>query len=103
MPFLPQQDYGQARFNLQFRLDQLVLDDPQARKESGGAFAGELDADSIQSTRQHMLGDRNLDAGRYPLVTLRSTAVAGEPPRLVATVEVNLHGVSRELLVRPLI
>jgi hypothetical protein len=97
--FLPAQDYSQARFNLQFRLDQLVLDDPQARKDAGGAFAGELDADSIQGTRQHMLGERNLDAARYPLVTLRSTAVAGEPPRLVATVEVNLHGVSRELLV----
>jgi YceI-like protein len=97
--YLPAQDYSRARFNLQFRLDQLVLDDPQARRQTGGAFAGELDADAIQSTREHMLGERNLGAARYPLVSLRSTAVAGEPPRLVATVEVNLHGVSRELLV----
>ena len=63
--------------------------------ETGGAFAGERSLSDIEGTRRNMLGERGLDAARFPLVSLRSLTVSGDWPMLVAELEVALHGVSR--------
>ncbi|MFI4913951.1 MAG: YceI family protein [Steroidobacterales bacterium] len=96
--YVPEHDVTTGRFDLRLRLDQLSVDDPEARRQAGGAYAAALDDDAIGDTRAHMLGPRNLDAARYPYVTLRVRRVSGELPRLVAAVSVQLHGVQRELL-----
>ncbi len=86
----------QARFDLQFRLDQLRIDDPAQRAETGGSFAGARSPSDIEGTRRNMLGPRGLDAERFPWVSVRSLAISGDWPMLVAEVDVTLHGVSRQ-------
>ena len=50
----------------------------------------------IDGTRDHMLGEDNLEADKYPYVRVRSLAIAGESPRFAARIEVELHGQKRE-------
>ncbi len=88
-----------ARFDLEFPLDQLTIDDPALRAETGGVFAEKLDAGAIASTREHMLGQDNLDAAHYPALQVHCERIVGDLPRLVATVLVTLHGQTRAMLV----
>ena len=97
--YVPDKGMADARFDLQFPLAKLVIDDPTLRQETGGAFATPVSADAVSGTRDHMLGARGLEADKFPLVSIHSARIAGEIPRLAATVSVTLHGVTRELLV----
>jgi len=49
----------------------LLVDDREERRAAGGEFAAPLDEDARSGTREHMLGDRQLDAAHYPLLGLR--------------------------------
>ena len=49
----------------------LLVDDREERSAAGGEFAAPLDEDARSGTREHMLGDRQLDAAHYPLLGLR--------------------------------
>lgn len=82
---------GKSRFDIRVRLDQLLVDDPAWRKEVGGAFAGERSATDIAGTLRNMLGERGLDARRYPFVHLKSLSIAGDWPYLVAETAITLH------------
>ena len=97
--FVPDKGMGDAHFDLKFPLDKLIVDDPKLRAETGGAFSTVLGEAAIAGTREHMLGDRNLDAAHYPDVAIHSVSIAGELPRIVATVDVTMHGVTRQQLV----
>lgn len=90
-------DLAQARLALRLRLDDLQLDDPAQRAATGGAFATPLAPEAIAATRANMLGPRGLDAARFPELGLRLLSVVGEPPRLAARIEVDLHGQARAL------
>lgn len=96
---LPGGGAGHARFDLEFRLDQLEIDNPEYRSALGGAFAAVLSREATESTRDHMLGDDGLQAERYPFVRIRSLEVAGESPKFAAKVEIELHGRKREMRV----
>jgi hypothetical protein len=86
-----------ARFDLEFRLDQLEIDNPTQRAGLGGAFSVVVPADAVEDTRQHMLGEENLQSTRFPFVRIHSLQVVGETPRYAARVRVELHGQQREL------
>lgn len=89
-------DAGGAGFELEFRLDELELDRADQRAAlaaHGGGWASSLSAEAIAATRTNMLGA--LRAARHPWVRLRSTAVAGALPKLVAELEIELHGQRR--------
>jgi hypothetical protein len=96
---LPTAHLEQARFDLLFPLDRLAVDPPGVRGAAGAAFAPPLDDAARQGTRAHMLGPKNLDAERFPEVLVHGLGVGGAWPHLVAAVSMNLHGVSRTLLV----
>lgn len=89
---LPGEDVQDARFALHLRLDELQIDDPALRAQAGGAFGGARSAADIEGTRRNMLGPRGLDAAHDPEVLVRSRAIAGDWPVLVATSEIILHG-----------
>lgn len=92
---VPSEQAADARFELRVPLAELVVDDPDLRRETAGNFSGERSADDIAGTRRNMLGTRGLSADQFPIVRLRSVAVEGDWPVLVAQVEVTLHGVTR--------
>lgn len=97
--YVPPNGLSGSRFDLEFRLDQLAVDDPQYRAGLGDAFASTPTDDDIRGTREHMLGDRNLQAAQYPLAYVRSVAIAGELPKLAAKIEVELHGQKQQMWV----
>lgn len=93
---VPSDQAADARFDLRVPLNELVVDDPALRASTGGNFAGERSAADIEGTQSNMLGPRGIDAGKFPFVQLKSLAVAGDWPVLVAEVAVTLHGVTRQ-------
>ena len=97
--YSPPPGSGPGRFDLEFRLDELVIDEPAYRATLGTAFATKLSPEAIQGTQDHMLGEDNLQAGRYPFVRVKSIEILGESPKFMATVEISMHGQRRQLLV----
>ncbi len=96
---LPPGGAGSARFDLEFRLDQLEIDNPAYRRNLGSAFSSILPPGAIEGTREHMLGEDNLQADRFPYVRIRSLQIAGEAPKFAARIEVEMHGQKREMWV----
>ncbi len=85
-----------GRADVQFRLDQLLVDDEVLRQQAG--LTTNPSADAIEGTRNNML-NRVLDAERYPLVTLHvegQAADAGASQRTVR-LRIGLHGVERSM------
>ncbi|BBI99068.1 hypothetical protein FGKAn22_07610 [Ferrigenium kumadai] len=97
--YLPSGEAANARFDLEFRLDELEIDNPEDRSGLGKAFAAILRPVEIAGTREHMLGEENLQAERFPYVRVHSLQITGEPPKLAAKVQVEIHGQKRELWV----
>ncbi len=97
--YLPNKGTLDARFDLEFRLSQLGFDNPEDSIKPGEEFASELSIDGIKRTRDHMLGDDNLQADRFPFVRIHSVHVAGELPKLAVEVQVELHGQQHNMLI----
>jgi hypothetical protein len=97
--FLPTADTASARFDLEFRLDQLTIDDESIRANLGSAFSSKLTQAAIDGTRDHMLGGDNLEANRFPFVRIHSIAVTGEGSEFAAEIEVEMHGQNRTMMV----
>jgi polyisoprenoid-binding protein YceI len=66
---------GHATCDFQLQDDGFLVDDPQERAVAGGEFAEPLDEDARAGTREHMLGERQLDAQHYPSVLLHCQQV----------------------------
>lgn len=95
--FVPDEDLRHARFDAEFRLDEMTMDDSAERAALGSAYATELTSHAIQRTREHMLGADNLQADRFPYVRIHALQISGELPKLASQVEIELHGQRRTL------
>lgn len=85
---------SKSRFDVRVRLDQLLVDDPAWRTETGGAFVGERSAADIEGTLRNMLGARGLDAQQFPVMRLKSVSIAGDWPLLMAETAITLRNVT---------
>lgn len=97
--FLPGKGISNARFDLAFRLDQLEFENIPDHSNLGEAFTSQLSSDEIKRTRDHMLGEDNLQADRFPFVRIHSVHISGETPKLAAEVQIELHGQKLTMLV----
>lgn len=61
-----------SRFHLSLPLASLVVDDPADRRAAGGEFLREVPEADREATRRNLLGPALLDAGRHPVLDLRS-------------------------------
>lgn len=93
---LPGEAAADARFDLLLRFDELRIDDPALREQTGGGFAGARSESDISGTRRNMLGPRVLDAAVHPQLRIQSLGVEGDWPMLVARVAIEMHGMRRE-------
>lgn len=93
---LPGQAAADARFDVQLRFDELRIDDPTLREQTGGNFAGARSESDISGTTRNMLGPRVLDAQTYPEVRIQSLGIEGDWPMLVARIAIEMHGVRQE-------
>jgi|GEM_PF-633444 len=86
-------------FDLIFRLDELQMDDPQQRADSGGAYSAVLSTEDVASTREHMLGKDGLQAKEFPFVRIHSLQIVGEAPKFAVHLQVQMHGSDQEMWV----
>lgn len=96
---LPADGAATSRFDLEFRLDQLEIDNPQYRAMLGSAFASILSPEAIAGTREYMLGDDNMQATQFPFVRIHSLQIVGETPKFAAKIAVEMHGQQRDMWV----
>jgi len=99
--YLPESFAAEPKFDLEFRLDQLEIDNPQYREALGGTFAAPLSKAAIEGVREHMLGEDNLQADRFPFVRIHSLQITGELPKFAAQMQVEMHG-QKQLMWVPL-
>jgi polyisoprenoid-binding protein YceI len=95
----PTGDVGGARFDLQFRLDQLEIDNASSRAALGPAFATAVSDAAVEGTREHMLSADSMDAAQFPSVRVSALEIAGEMPKIAAKVRIGMHGRSRDVWV----
>jgi polyisoprenoid-binding protein YceI len=86
---------GGGLAQLGFRVDEMRVDDPAARALAGSDFAQTPDAAAVTGTRANMLGEKVLNAARWPeiQVSARIADLAAAQP--LADIQVSLHGVGR--------
>ena len=97
--YLPAGGASESRFDLEFRLDQLEIDNPANRAVLGSAFATVLSPADVAGSRKHMLGEENLQADRFPYVRIHSLKISGDGTKFAAKIQVELHGQKREMWV----
>lgn len=68
-----------------------LVDDPQERAAAGGEYAEPLDAADRDGTRAHLLGERQLDAARFPVIALRCLRLTVTPGGLSLELAVTLR------------
>jgi polyisoprenoid-binding protein YceI len=82
--------FERSGFELSLPVQELTVDDPEARKAAGKEFPPDVPAADKEGTRKNMLRAEVLDAERYPNVTLRSVRISGSPeaPQIVARITI---------------
>ena len=93
--FLPNEGASAGRFDLEFRLDELEIDNPDDRAATGGSFAANVTPAAIAGTREHLLGPENFQADQYPFIRVKSLRIAGEAPKFAVEIQVEIHGRTR--------
>lgn len=97
--YLPDKDLANARFDLEFRMDQLEFENIPDNSKLGEAFASQLSSDEIKRTRDHMLSGDNFQADHFPFLRIHSVRVAGEIPKLAVEIQVEMHGQKQNMLI----
>lgn len=95
--YQPSDPKARGEFALRFELAKLEIDNPDYRRLLGPAFQSKLSREAIEGTRDHMLGESNFQADRFPLIWVRSVSIAGEAPKYIAEVALEIHGTTRQL------
>jgi hypothetical protein len=86
---------GESVFWLDVPVDGFVVDDPEARRDEGADFAGDVPDDAKTGTLHNMLSAALLDADEFPLITVNSVAEPGAQDgagALSATVAIGVAG-----------
>ena len=61
------------------------------RAAAGNEYAEPLDDEARSGTREHMLGERQLDAAHFPKVTLQCQHLAGGPGQITADMNITVR------------
>ena len=68
---------SESVFRLSVPVAAFVVDDPQARREEGGDFAGDIPDDAKSGTLHNMLSAALLNADEFPAITVSSVTESG--------------------------
>jgi hypothetical protein len=81
----------QSTCQLRLPVAAFVVDDPGERAAAGGEYAEPLNAADRDGTYAHMLGDRQLDATRFPQIALRCLRMTPTPAGMSLELAVTLR------------
>jgi hypothetical protein len=92
-------DLSASRFELEFSVGKLVVDDPMLRGTLGPEFASVPTADDIAGTTKNMLSDRVLDGEKHPRIRIVGTGPMGREGEQALAVQVEMLGRTVDLTV----
>jgi hypothetical protein len=92
-------DLTASRFELEFSVAKLVVDDPMLRGTLGADFTSVPTADDIAGTTKNMLSDRVLDGEKHPRIRIVGTGPMGNGGKQALAVQVELLGRTVDLTV----
>jgi hypothetical protein len=84
-------DITNTTFTLQFPVAALSIDETALRAEQGEDFKATIDPASIEGTRDHMLGDKLLDATHFPVIRLQSGPLTNDGDHWTATLSITVR------------
>jgi polyisoprenoid-binding protein YceI len=88
-----------SRFELQFPVAALVVDDPKLRSGLGADFASVPSADDVAGTRKNMLSERVLAGDKFQTIKVTGTGPVGTGDVQTLQIKVELLGRSVEFTV----
>jgi polyisoprenoid-binding protein YceI len=88
---------ARSAFVLEIPVGSFDMDPPAARVEEGAEFAAEVSDQARKATRDNMLGEEVLDAGRHPLIRIVSVALTGPRWNPTVTARITLRGATRDV------
>lgn len=80
-----------SEFTLEIPLQRLEVDPPALRRRYGGEFSSQLSSEDIAGTRANMLGERQLQASRYPTIRLTGKARLNDSAAQKVLIAAELH------------
>ncbi|MBK7423395.1 MAG: YceI family protein [Propionivibrio sp.] len=92
-------DIHQSSFFIEIPVKDFQVDAENARLDEGEVFFPLPDEDAIAGTTRNMLGEKVLDAARYPKIEIKSLALTGPAWGMDITMRIKMHGVEREIVV----
>ena len=92
-------DIHQSSFFIEIPVKDFQVDAEQARVDEGEVFFPQPDEDAIAGTARNMLGEKVLDAARYPMIEIKSLALTGPAWGMDITMRIKMHDVEREMVV----
>lgn len=92
-------DLAKSRFEITIPVEGLVIDNPDLRKALGPDFESVPSADDVAGTRKNMLGDKLLQAEKFPSIHVRGTGPFGAAGSQTFKITVDLVGKSVDLTV----
>jgi polyisoprenoid-binding protein YceI len=94
-----QNDLGASRFELEFPVASLVVDDMKLRGTLGAEFSSVPTAKDVAGTKTNMLSGRVLDAEKHPRIRIVGTGPGWRDGRTVLSVKVEMLGRTLDLTV----
>jgi hypothetical protein len=88
-----------TRFDIQFPVNELTVDEPALREAAGADFPPGVPQSARDGTRTNLQSAALLDAPNYPTIRLRATDVRAAGDNWDAGVEVTLKGLTQVLRV----
>jgi hypothetical protein len=88
-----------SRFELEFSVAKLVVDDPMLRGTLGADFASVPTAEDIAGTTKNMLSDRVLDGEKHPRIRIVGTGPMTREGKQALAVQVEMLGRTVDLTV----
>jgi hypothetical protein len=86
------QDPLQSTLMLEFRIADLVVDEPELRALEGDDFRRQISPKDIAGTRANMLGKKLLQAEQFPSIEVRSGKITGSMPDIEVEATVFVRG-----------
>jgi len=87
------QDPLKSTLMLEFRVADLVVDEPELRTLEGDDFRRQISPKDIAGTRANMLGKKLLQADQFPSIEIRSGRITGSMPHIEVEATVFVRGV----------
>lgn len=92
-------ELSRSGFELSFPVEQLVVDDAQARRAAGSDFPPDIPQSDKDGTKKNMLKPEVLDGEHYPNVKLQAAKIAGTLEAPQVTARITIKDATREVQV----